>query len=192
MAQYTLRKPTFDIPSAADFRKEWPHIADDGLQKIVSYEMQSFQFHRELIARLHTRRYDDYRKKYQIQPLDFTLRAGLAKSVVSSGVAILEAVLRDYGIQKSYIPNNPAKRLTFGKILNKWLDSGDIEKAPVPKPYIATHFPALKSIWESRNDIHLHKSVSTPKKFYEDVIPRTEAEIEALLAIMEFLKKNKP
>jgi hypothetical protein len=191
MAQYTLQRPTFDILPAASVQADWKHISDKTIRKIVSYEVQSYEFQKALLDRLHTRikRPDG---RYTYQPLDFTLRAGHVKAIIASGVSIIEAVLREYGEQKGYISKVRTTRQTLGKILNKWLDSGHMEDTPVPKEYIKPIFSILDDLWKTRNDIHLFKTISSPEQYYKDVINRSASNLTSLEAAIVYLKTKKP
>lgn len=190
MAHYTIQDQKFKIERASKIQKGWKYISDESIKKIISYEVQSYEFQKALLNKLHAE--INYHGKILKQPLDFTLRAGVGKSIISSGVSIIEAVLREYGEQKGYVVKDRKLRLTFGKLITKWLVTGSLEKDPISQPYLKAILPTLKILWETRNDIHLFKTISNPGQYYNNVITRTELDIANLDEALIYLQNNKP
>lgn len=161
------------------------------VRQAISYEYQSYCFHKHLLANLWARPGPDDER-----PVDFTLRAGLAKSAVVVAVAIIEAALLDHGIARGYLPWLREEKRTIGKVLKAWSADGEGSNEKLenlaPRDQVKSVWEGLVNLARHRHALHIHRATDDIRSYYQGVIEREEQLLQQADSVIRFLQKLRP
>lgn len=169
----------FDVPPIVKFIFTWENIPDSAACNAIAVEHQYLEFHRYMLGAI---RHADPKDPVNSIPLGLSVRAGMIKAAISLYASIAEAALRAHA-EKRGIKLHPNKtRRTFGAVIYAWeADS--------------VHFSTIQPIWddlvallESRNMIHLFKSIETNRDF-QDIIQGEEPVLNSGEKVLSVLQK---
>lgn len=117
--------PTFDIPTVAQFERDWRNVPTPTVRKIVAREHQFLFFQARLLDQLRHTTPGNAGSPPSAHALGLNLRAGFVKTALLLVASICEAVLRDHAESRGY--SFPANRQrTFGVVLQVWRGKADV------------------------------------------------------------------
>lgn len=178
---FSFEPASFDVPKLVRFVFAWEHIPDAVVSNAIAVEHQYLEFHKYMLTSI---RHADPKYPRHAIPLGLSVRAGIIKAAILLYGSIAEAALRSHAEKRGIGLAPEENRRTFGNVIYSWKND-------------AAEFPTIEPIWndlvallESRNMIHLFKSIQTEKDF-SDIIRSEEPLLSTGERVIEFLQKIK-